>query len=241
VVPGSTDAGPHEPRVVRTRFTSRADGDLAVDLAPAVLDARRRAIAPTPWTWLRQVHGADVVVVTEPGEHAGAAADAAVSAVQGVTLAVHSADCAPVLLRGSGGGADVIGAAHAGWRGLHAGVLERTVAEMRRLGADDVVWQLGPCISPAAYEFGPTELELLRARLGEQVVARTSTGAPALDLRAGVRAALTAAGARPEDPDHVVDCTASDPRYFSWRARRDRGRQAGVVWSVAVGPAGDPS
>lgn len=219
---------------MRTCFTSRAHGDLAVDLPPDVLERRRVAIAPTPWTWLRQVHGADVVVVTEPGEHAGAAADAAVSAADGVTLAVHSADCAPVLLHSTGTGPTVVGAAHAGWRGLQAGVLQRTVEQMRRLGADDVVWRLGPCISPTAYEFGPDDLEQLRTTLGDGVVARTGTGAPALDLRAGVRAALASAGAAPADPDRVVDCTATDPSYFSWRARRDRGRQAAVIWTAAA-------
>jgi hypothetical protein len=232
-VPGSTDAGHHVTRVVHTRFTSRAEGDLAVDLAPDVLEARRAAIAPTPWTWLRQVHGADVVVVTEPGEHAGAAADAAVSAVDGVTLAVHSADCAPVLLHGTGDAGPVIGAAHAGWRGLQAGVLQRTVEQMRQLGADDVVWRLGPCISSAAYEFGPDDLEQLRATLGDAVVARTATGAPALDLRAGVRAALSSVGAAPAERDLAVDCTATDPSYFSWRARRDTGRQAAIIWTAA--------
>lgn len=224
--------------MVHTRFTSRAEGDLAVDGVHDVLEARRRAIAPTPWTWLRQVHGDDVVVVTEAGEHAGAAADGAVSAVAGVTLAVHSADCAPVLLHSEGDGPTVIGAAHAGWRGLRAGVLQRTVAEMRRLGADEVVWQLGPCISPAAYEFGPDDLERLREALGDAVVARTATGAPALDLRAGVRAALDEAGARPLDPDAEVDCTATDPRYYSWRAREDRGRQAGIVWTTPAAAGG---
>ena len=217
--------------MVHTRFTSRVDGDLAVDLPSEVLEPRRAAIAPIPWTWLRQVHGADVVVVTEPGEHAGAAADAAVSAVGGVTLAVHSADCAPVLLHSTGAGPTVIGAAHAGWRGLAEGVLQRTVERMRALGADDVVWRLGPCISPTAYEFGADDLEQLRTTLGDAVVARTATGAPALDLRAGVRAALSAVGAGPADPELDVACTAADPSYFSWRARRDVGRQAAVIWT----------
>ncbi len=238
---GSVEAGHHESRVVHTCFTSRAQGDLAVDLSPDVLEERRAAIAPTPWTWLRQVHGADVVVVTEPGEHAGAEADGAVSAVEGVTLAVHSADCAPVLLCSSGTGPTVIGAAHAGWRGLQAGVLQRTVEQMRQLGADDVVWRLGPCISPAAYEFGPDELEQLRATLGDAVVGRTATGAPALDLRAGVRAALSSVGASPAEPGEAVACTATDPSYFSWRAGRDHGRQAGIVWTTPERSTGDGS
>ena len=66
-----------------------------------MLAARRRPRSSTdPWTWLRQVHGAGVVIVTEPGEHAGAQADAAVTAVPGAVLAVQTADCAPVAARG---------------------------------------------------------------------------------------------------------------------------------------------
>ena len=196
----------------------------------ALADARA-LIAPGPWTWLRQVHGATVVVVGEPGQHAGAAADAAVTAVPGAVLAVNTADCAGVLLAGPSPTGVVVGAAHAGWRGLYEGVLESTVEAMRDLGAREVHWRLGPCISPARYEFGESDLDLVASRHGDVVRASTPDGAPALDLRAGVAAALSAAGALgPASP--VVACTASDPRYYSWRARRDSGRQSAVIWSA---------
>src|SRR5690606_38845563 len=71
--------------------TTRADGDLAVGLPDAALSPRRAAVVDRPWTWLRQVHGADVVTVTSPGEHAGTEADAAVTAVPGAVLAVTTA------------------------------------------------------------------------------------------------------------------------------------------------------
>lgn len=217
--------------IVHARFTDRRDGDLFVGLPDDVLAPRRAAIAPTPWTWLDQVHGDRVVVVTRPGEHAGAAADAAVTAVPGATLAVHTADCAGVLLVGTSEERTVVGAAHAGWRGAELGVLEATVAAMRALGAERILWRLGPCISPAAYEFGAEDLARLAARWGSSVVARTGSGAPALDLRAAVAAALGTAGAEPElsEPLHVR-CTAADPDCFSWRAGADRGRQAAVTW-----------
>ncbi len=217
--------------VVHHRCTDRRDGDLFVGLPDTVLQQRRAAIAPTPWTWLDQVHGADVVVVTRPGEHAGAPADAAVTDVVGATLAVHTADCAGVLLRSGDGDPAVVGAAHAGWRGLELGVLGATVAAMRELGAVTVRWRLGPCISPAAYEFGDEDLGRLVERFGSALAARTSEGAPALDLRAGVAAALDEAGAVPDGPDPLaVRCTATDPDCYSWRARGDRGRQAAVTW-----------
>jgi YfiH family protein len=211
---------------VATRFGSAADGDLSVDAEPTGLAERRAAICPHPWTWLRQVHGARVVVVTHPGEHAGAEADAAVTATPGACLAVHTADCAPVLLASADG--RVVGVAHAGWRGLYEGVLEATVAAMRDLGAVDVTARLGPCISPAAYEFGEAQLTSLALRFGPGVVAATSTGAPAFDLRAGVAQALRDVDV-PLD-DSAVACTALDAGWFSWRARRDDGRQASVTW-----------
>ena len=143
---------------VHTAFTDRLDGDLCVDLPADVVEPIRSRVAPTPWTWLRQEHGAAVVVVEHPGQHAGATADAAVTSTPGATLAVHTADCAGVLLHGSGGDVDVIGAAHAGWRGLVEGVLGATVQRMRGLGAERITWRLGPCISPTSYEFGDADL-----------------------------------------------------------------------------------
>ena len=215
------------------RFTDRTDGDFAVDSEPAALALARARVAPGPWTWLRQVHGADVVVVGEPGEHAGAEADAAVTAVPGAVLAVNTADCAGVLLAGASPTGVVVGAAHAGWRGLQRGVLEATVEAMRGLGAERVHWCLGPCISPSRYEFGGDDLELVVDRYGDVVRGTTSDGAPSLDLRSGVAAALDSAGAL-GPADRAVDCTASDPRFYSWRARKDTGRQSAVIWSTAA-------
>ena len=107
---------------------------------------------------LYQIHSADAVVVEAAG---GWAADAAPSAdgmatnVPGVALGVLAADCAPVLL--ADGEAGVVGAAHAGWRGARAGILEATVAAMARLGARPTatVAGIGPCIQRRSYEVGP--------------------------------------------------------------------------------------
>lgn len=213
------------PPSVRSSFSERADGDLCVDAEPTELATRRQALAPGPWTWLRQVHGADVVVVTEPGRHAGAEADAAVTAVPGAVLAVHTADCAPVLLA-SGDGA-VVGAAHAGWRGVVAGVLERTVEAMADLGATQITARVGPHIRARCYEFGADELDDVAARYGHAVRAETAWGTPALDVTAAVRAALGAVEV--EVVDHG-GCTACEPdRLFSHRARGDRGRMAAAI------------
>jgi copper oxidase (laccase) domain-containing protein len=90
---------------------------------------------------------------------------------------------------------------------------------------------IGPCIRPQRYEFGAAELDDLAARLGPEVRARTAAGTPALDLAAGVRAAL-----RRVDVTDVVDldlCTASSPDYFSHRRDGTTGRQAMVVVRVS--------
>lgn len=212
-------------RSVRSSFSERTDGDLCIDTDPTALGARRRARAPGAWTWLRQVHGAAVVTVTEPGEHAGAEADAAVTACPGAVLAVHTADCAPVLF--SSGDGTVVGAAHAGWRGIASGVLERTVEEMAQLGGTDVVARVGPHIRARCYEFGAAELDEVAHRYGDAVRATTAWGTPALDVTAAVRVALAAVEV--EVVDHG-GCTACEPdRFWSHRARGDRGRMAATV------------
>ena len=104
---------------------------------------------------------------------------------------MQTADCAPVGLIGLGG---VVGVAHAGWRGLVAGVLEATVAAMREAGAGRIVAVVGPCIHAGCYDFGADDLAEVAAALGDDVRAVSSTGGPALDLPAGVVADLGRAG-----------------------------------------------
>jgi YfiH family protein len=212
-------------------FTGRADGDLGhggayVHAVHPEVEARRRAVVPLPWSWLRQVHGNRAVAVTEPGGSAGERADAAVTAQPGCAVAVLTADCAPVALVSIEG---IVAAVHAGWRGLLAGVVEAAVDAMRSTGASDVQAVLGPCIHAECYEFGATDLARMRARFGEGVAATTSNGTRALDVPAAVRAAL--ARANVDDVIDVDACTACSPDgYFSHRARGDRERQALVIW-----------
>ncbi len=205
------------------RFTDRGHGDLAVDGEAEALAAHRAALAAEPWTWLRQVHGSEVVVVSEPGQHAGAQADAAVTVVPGAILAVQVADCAPLALLAPGG----VGVVHAGWRGLVAGVIEAAAAALADLGAPPTAAVLGPCIRARCYEFGADDLDLVADRYGASVRARTAAGAPALDLAAGVAAACEPLGLQLDD---VGTCTACSPRHWSYRARADHARQGLVAW-----------
>ncbi len=215
-------AGP--PLVAECRFTDASDGDFRIDAASAALERRRRRIHPAPWTWLTQVHGATVVAVDRPGDGAGTEADAAVTSVIAAPLAVQTADCAPVLLAGAG----VIGAAHAGWRGLVAGVLDATVAAMRERSDGEIRAVVGPHISAAAYEFGAADLETLVDDFGPSVAGVSSGGRPALDVAEVVRIALGRTGVT--DVRTSGGCTGSSARWYSHRVREDRARQTSVIW-----------
>jgi polyphenol oxidase len=212
-------------RRAQVRFTTRADGDLAVTQPADVVASARARVIDMPWTWLHQVHGHDVVRVTRPGDRAGDNADASVTTELGAVLAVQTADCAPLALVSAEG---VIAGVHAGWRGLELGVVEAAVDTMRAHGAEDIQAVLGPCIHAECYEFGATDLDRLAARLGSEVRATTSAGTVAFDLPAGVKLALARAGV--DQVEHLDACTACDRRFFSHRARGDTGRQALVLW-----------
>ena len=224
------------PGGARARFTGRAEGDLGhagqyvTEVAPQVA-ARRRKVLDLPWTWLRQVHGDAVVVVERPGEGAGTRADAAVTAAPGCALAVLTADCAPVAVASPEG---VLGAVHVGWKGLEAGVLERTLEAMGALGASTFTAALGPCIGAECYEFGQDDIERIAARVAPEVRARTATDRPALDLAAGIRAVLGREAVALYDVSRCTACSGTGPGrsadYFSWRARKERERQVVVVW-----------
>ncbi|MDW3218508.1 MAG: laccase domain-containing protein [Acidimicrobiales bacterium] len=213
-------AGPaHHARV---RVSTRAEGDFHVDLDAAELAARRQGFMAGPWTWLRQVHGCDVVAVDVAGAGAGSAADASVTDQPGAVLAVQTADCAPVVLVAEG----AVAVAHAGWRGIVAGVIPNTVDALRARSHGPVRAVLGPVVRPHAYEFGEDDLATVAALVGPEVRARTATGRPALDVAAAVAASLGAAGV--EDLLDLGLDTADDD-WFSHRVRGDAGRQVTTV------------
>ena len=125
-----------------------------------VIENRRLALAAfgpsqSRLLTLYQVHGAETVEVREAWEIGrGPKADAMVTSIPGLALGILTADCAPVLLADSEAG--IVGAAHAGWKGALAGVIESAVAAMEHLGArrERIAAAIGPCISQRAYEVG---------------------------------------------------------------------------------------
>jgi polyphenol oxidase len=210
------------PTPVLARWTGRPEGDLRPDASGQAVRAGQ--VLDRPWCWVHQVHGAKVVVA-RPGMACGADADALVADDPEVALAVFSADCATIALASPEG---VMAAVHAGWKGLLAGVVGRAVEALRALGATSVFAGLGPCIRAECYEFGPSDLDRVADVVGPEVRSTTRWGTPALDLPAGVAAALAASGAQLVADDGT--CTGCSPDHYSYRAAGAEERQALVVW-----------
>ncbi len=208
--------------VVQIRVSDASDGDFQVVSPAPDLSERRHAIASADWTWLKQVHGAHVVEVSNPGQHAGVEADGALTFRPSCPIAVTTADCAGVVLVAESGVAVV----HAGWRGLVAGIVEKAAAQLLAAGGRPVRALVGPLIHPESYEFGGDDLEVVANRYGPSVRGATADGGTALDMPAAVTAACQAAGWPTPD---VGPCTSS-PSYFSHRVRGDQGRQTVVAW-----------
>jgi len=170
-----------------------------------------------------QVHGTTVLEVTGPWPDAPPQADALVTRVPRLALGVLVADCTPVLLAAPAEG--VVGAAHAGRKGMADGVVPALVAAMRDLGARTLLGRVGPSICARCYEV-PLEL---REEVGAQVpVARSVTrhGTPALDVAAGVLEQLAPHCA---DLAQLPGCSAERADLFSYRRDGVTGRSAGLV------------
>jgi len=176
------------------------------------------------------VHGAAVARLTCTTAPAPAA-DAAVTTERGVVCAILTADCLPVLFADRAGIA--VGIAHAGWRGLAAGVLEATLAALRDLGAEpaDVVVWLGPAIGPAAFEVGDEVRDAFCANDpgAADCFAPHRSGKWHADLHGLARRRLARAGVTRVDGGDF--CTYTDTeRFFSYRRERRSGRMAAAIW-----------
>lgn len=197
----------------------------------AVVENRRRieSFLPASPVWLRQVHGRDVARIDEAFDRAASsapAADAAVTRERGVVIAVMVADCLPVLLADRAG--QVIGVAHAGWRGLARGVIENAVAAMD-VAPDEIVAWLGPAIGRDAFEVGRDVVEAFGDADLATCFEAKRLGKWNADLYAIARAKLARAGVRSIHGGGY--CTFSDPaRFFSYRRDRDTGRMAALLW-----------
>lgn len=238
------------------RFASLNLATHVGDEAAAVDENRRRlctaAGLPAQPIWLHQVHGAEVEDLDRPNPASAGAPtgrdgapmardaapigrdamlvgrDAALTRTAGRVCAILTADCVPILLADDAG--SVVAAAHAGWRGLSAGVLAATVRALEVAAVRLHAW-IGPCIGAAHYEVGPEVRDALLAVDARAAVAfrATAGGKFHADLALAARQQLQALGiARIHG---AGECTYAYPdRYFSHRRDGQTGRQATLIW-----------
>jgi YfiH family protein len=208
-------------------FDSLNLGDHVDDSPEAVAENRRRltdrfSIQPA---WLQQVHG---IVVTQADPNLVATADASWTATPGIACTAMTADCLPALFCDRAG--TRVAAAHAGWRGLAAGVLEATLDSLAVPPEDVLVW-LGPAIGPQAFEVGPEVRETFVQQLPEAAkafVPSQNAGKFMADIYELARLRLAARGVTAVYGGGF--CTVTDPRFFSYRRSPRTGRFASLIW-----------
>lgn len=206
------------PSAVRAFVTTRELGDLSRE------DARQklRGLLPAEPRWLRQVHGKRIIDLD--GKENDLQADGSVTRSVGTVCAVLAADCMPVLFADEAG--STVALAHAGWRGLAAGVLEATVDAMGVSPQKQLAW-LGPAIGPQVYEVGDEVRAVFRGH--ERAFRATRPGHWLLDLYAVARQKLESRGVKRISGGGF--CTYSEPeRFFSYRRDRAAARMAALIW-----------
>ncbi len=231
------------PPGVRAYFTTRTGGVSAPpfdslnlsfsggDDPERVKENRSRVISalnlPEPPRWLKQIHGTRVVDADLASR--GPEADGSTSKRPGEVLAIMTADCIPLLVCHRGGGR--VAAAHAGWRGLAAGIVESTVAALEAEPSALLAW-LGPGIGPQAFEVGPDVRDAFLARDpgAESCFISGNADRMLADLYRLARRRLERAGVNAVFGGEY--CTFSDPtRFFSYRRQGKRsGRMSAFIW-----------
>lgn len=221
--------------VSKGRYSSLNLAAHVEDAPESVKENRRRladaaGIAKQP-LWLAQHHGTDVYEFDDANEISEPPrADAAVCRVPGHAIAVLTADCLPVLFASANN--EVIGVAHAGWRGLAAGVLENTVMAMKTEASGIHAW-IGPAIGARRFEVGSEVREVfLSADGGADECFATAGGDKWLaDLPALAHRRLVALGL--QAIEHSGLCTFNDPgRFYSYRRDGECGRMASLIWML---------
>ena len=209
------------PKNVRAIVTTRNQGNMGGEGL-----VRLASLVPGEPVWLKQVHG--TTVVDADARPSRPQADAAFSRTTGTVCAVMLADCMPVLLADENG--SVVGAAHAGWRGLSAGVIEATAAAMGIQYSRIMAW-LGPAIGPKVYEVGE---EVRSAFLEADPAAQRAfvanrPGHWLLDLYVVARQRLTKLGVTRIYGGGFCTYTEKD-RFFSFRRDKTSDRMAALIW-----------
>jgi YfiH family protein len=184
-------------------------------------------VAPADLAWMRQVHSADVCYLGAGTAEPPGPVDAIFTDVPGRALCVLVADCVPVLVADPV--ARIVGAAHAGREGMVAGVVPALIAAMTAAGASPSRMRAltGPSICGGCYEV-PPDLQARVSAVVPEARCQTLDGTAGLDISAGVRAQLAAAGVGWYRS--VPRCTKESPDLYSYRRDGTTGRFAGVIW-----------
>lgn len=191
-------------------FSEGSDGDLRGDSAARSRLSRSLGITED-WATVRQVHGRELIRVETPGD--AGEADGLWTSERGLPLAVFTADCHGVVLHAS----DAVGVAHAGWRGVDAGVVGRLRSEMADAGHEPHLAEIGPGIGPCCFEVGPEVAGRFPA-----TSAITTWGTTSVDLGLAVKSQLEGT-----DVWAVGSCTMHEAGWFSHR-------QDGTPWRLAT-------
>ncbi len=229
------------PRNIRAMSTTRMGGvshgpwsslnlgDACGDapMAVAANRARLRTLLPSDPLWLKQVHGREVFPANN--SQVSPTADAAFTDQTNVVLTVLTADCVPILFCDAKG--EQIAVAHAGWRGLSAGVIEATVCAMHSPASALMAW-IGPCIGDSAYEVGEEVREaFMNDERAAQEAFRPHGSLWLADLVELTRLRLSSAGVTQIYGGSW--CTHSDShRFFSYRRDSVTGRMASLLWKT---------
>ncbi len=227
------------PKNVRTLITTRAGGvstgpfssmNLGAFLTDDIkaVKANRsilRRHLPVEPKWLRQVHGTQVV--DADSLHGLAEADASVARKAKTVCAIATADCIPLLFCNQQG--TVVAAAHAGWRGLCAGVIENTIHAMQSEAGELMVY-LGPAIGPNNFEVGKEVREAFLRQDAQAVMAfsEKTNGRFMADIYLLARQRLSKSGVTQIFGGEF--CTVNDARFFSHRRDKETGRMASLIW-----------
>ena len=216
------------------RFTNRTGGvstgafsslNLALHVGdePALVLENRRVLGQEigEHQYMEQVHGNRVVIVEAVSDEPPTA-DALVTGIPGVALAVMVADCIPLLLTSK----VAVAAVHVGRKGLMNSVALGAIAAMREIGATQISAVIGPSICGRCYEVSKEIFDEVTA-VHPAAAATTPSGMPSLDLPAALEKVLLAQGV---SISFDRGCTVEDPALFSYRRDGVTGRQAGIVW-----------
>jgi YfiH family protein len=188
------------------------------DLVAQNRETLRKLVSQERLVFMNQVHG-DTVIEVDESVYSPVTADAIITRTPGLPLVVLVADCLPILISSPA----VVGAVHAGRKGVLNGIISKTVSAMRALGATDLEAMIGPAICKACYE---VDLEMYQAAIEQKPELSTTLSSHRLDLTRAAKFELESAGVKVSTLDI---CTAHNANYFSYRRDGQTGRSAGVI------------